>query len=177
MGITTTQYVKKPLYVNAARITRQNFSEVVTWCDGKVQTERADHPENPGKKYIKLQTHNPINTRQTKAFVGDWILQTDRGFKVYTHKAFLESFDERPKRTNGSKKSYPHQDGDFTVIGPQCFASKDETVLNWKGVNYVPQGGDRSVEAEAQAFAEAEEEDLDSCGSPRTRLADPSVPH
>jgi hypothetical protein len=138
MGITTTKYIKKPLYVQAVRITRNNFDEVVKWCKGRIQTERADHPENPNKKYIKLQTHNPINTRQTKAFIGDWILKTDRGFKVYTHKAFLESFDE----------------------------VKD---------NHVPQGGDRSVEAEAQAFAEAEE-DLDSCVSPRTQL-DPSVPH
>lgn len=93
MGITTIQYIKKPLYVDAVRITRRNFAEVVKWCEGRVQTERADNHENPGKKYIKILTHNPINTRQTKAFIGDWVLKTDRGYKIYTHKAFCETFD------------------------------------------------------------------------------------
>lgn len=93
MGIITTRYVKKPLFVEAVQVTRSNFSSVVKWCDGKVKTERPDHNDKPNQKYIKLQTHNPINTRQTKAYIGDWILKTDRGVKVYTQKAFTESFD------------------------------------------------------------------------------------
>lgn len=35
------------------------------------------------------------------------------------------------------KKKYPYVDGDFIVIGPQCFTSFDESVINWKGVNYI----------------------------------------
>lgn len=136
MSITTKQYVKKPLYVEAVRITRRNFFEVVQWCEGYVQTERPDHHEHPNKKYIKLQTHNPINMRQTKAFVGDWILKTERGVKVYSHKNFLESFDEVEEIAT---PSYPYEEGDCIVIGPQCFSAKDESVLNWKGTNYVPQ--------------------------------------
>lgn len=98
MGITTTQYMKKPLYVDAVRITRGNFSEVSKWCRGEIQTERADAPQNAGKKFIKVQAHNPINQRQTKAFIGDWVLKTDRGYKIYTHKSFTESFDEAGER-------------------------------------------------------------------------------
>ena len=94
MGITTKQYIKKPLLVEAVCLTRQNFTEVVKWCKGRVQTENANHPQSPGKKYIKIDAHNPINTRQTKAYVGDWLLKTERGFKVYSHKNFMESFDE-----------------------------------------------------------------------------------
>ena len=33
---------------------------------------------------------------------------------------------------------YPYDSGDVVVIGPQCFAAKDESVMNWKGVNYYP---------------------------------------
>lgn len=29
--------------------------------------------------------------------------------------------------------------GPTTIIGPQCFAMPDGSVLNWRGVNYVPQ--------------------------------------
>lgn len=32
---------------------------------------------------------------------------------------------------------YPHQDGDVTVLGPEVFASKDNTVISWRGTNYV----------------------------------------
>lgn len=38
---------------------------------------------------------------------------------------------------------YPHASGDATVLGPQIFASTSEprgnTVINWKGANFVPQ--------------------------------------
>lgn len=34
---------------------------------------------------------------------------------------------------------YPHPDGDYTVLGPEIFASKDATVICWKGENYVRQ--------------------------------------
>jgi hypothetical protein len=34
---------------------------------------------------------------------------------------------------------YPRDEGDVTIIGPECFAAKDGSVLNWRGVNYVPQ--------------------------------------
>lgn len=95
MAIETTRFIKKPLYVEAVRITAANFDEVVSWCQGEV-----DQEEVPGKgttkKFIKIRVLNPSpkNARQTKAFIGDWILYTERGYKIYTHKAFIASFDE-----------------------------------------------------------------------------------
>ena len=92
MSITTQQFLRKPLYVDAVRITGANFDEIAVWCQGEVQAD-----EVPGKgttkKYIKVRVHNPKNARQTKAFVGDWLLYTERGYKVYTNKAFHASFD------------------------------------------------------------------------------------
>lgn len=35
--------------------------------------------------------------------------------------------------------AYPHQDGDVVVIGPECFAATDGSVLSWRGKNYLPQ--------------------------------------
>jgi hypothetical protein len=90
--ITTQKYVRKPLYVDAVRVTSANFDDIVAWCQGEV-----DQDEVPGKgtkKHIKVRVHNPKNPRQTKAFVGDWLLYTERGYKVYTNKAFHASFDE-----------------------------------------------------------------------------------
>jgi hypothetical protein len=33
--------------------------------------------------------------------------------------------------------TYPHPDGDVTVLGPEIFASSDGAVISWKGENYV----------------------------------------
>lgn len=92
MAVEPKKYIRKPLYVDAVRITAANFDEVVAWCQGEVLQD-----EVPGKgttkKFIKVRVHNPKNVRQTKAFVGDWLLYTERGYKVYTNKAFHASFD------------------------------------------------------------------------------------
>jgi len=95
MSVTTTQYIRKPLYVAAVRITKANFEELADWCQGEIQDEWVLGEETSGnKKFIRVRVHNPKNPRQTKGFVGDWILYTERGYKVYTNKAFRESFDE-----------------------------------------------------------------------------------
>lgn len=36
-------------------------------------------------------------------------------------------------------REFPYQDGDVTVLGPEIFASKDDTVICWRGTNYVRQ--------------------------------------
>ena len=137
MGVTTTQYTRKPLHVAAVRITSDNFEAIADWCQGEIQTEGADYTPGsaPGKQYIHVRVHNPKNTRQTKAFVGDWLLYTERGYKIYTHKAFQAAFDE----TNEGQTTYPYGEGDVTVLGPECFVQRDGELLCWKGVNYVPQ--------------------------------------
>ncbi len=84
--VDTEKYIRKPLYVDAVRVTNANFDEIATWCQGEVLDEN-------GKRYIKVRVHNPKVPRQTKAFVGDWLLYTERGYKVYTNKAFHASFD------------------------------------------------------------------------------------
>src|SRR5437868_14678023 len=142
MGVDTQKHIRKPLYVDAVRVTPQNFDEIAAWCQGEVLTE-----EVPGtgvtKKFIKVRVHNPKNPRQTKAFIGDWLLYTERGYKVYTNKAFRAAFDlvEDYNDTKPPEEptSYPHENGDTIVLGPQCFVAVDGSVLSWKGVNYVPQ--------------------------------------
>lgn len=87
MTVETTKYVRKPLYVDAVQVTNENLDEIGAWCQGDVTTD------DSGTRYIHVRVHNPKTPRQSKAFVGDWILYTDRGYKVYTHKAFHASFE------------------------------------------------------------------------------------
>lgn len=85
--IDTQKYIKKPLYVDAVQVTEDNFDEIAAWCQGEIQETAGS------KKYIKVRVHNPKIIRQTQAFVGDWLLYTERGYKVYTNKAFYASFE------------------------------------------------------------------------------------
>lgn len=83
MSVITTRFIRKPLYVDAVRVTAENFKEVAEWCQGDITED-----------YIRVRVHNPKTPRQTRAYIGDWILYTDRGYKVYMEKAFKNSFDE-----------------------------------------------------------------------------------
>ena len=94
----TQKYVRKPLFVDAVQVTAENFEEIARWCFGEIvnaDESAIDKSEDvqPTKQYIHVRVHNPKNPRQTKAFVGDWILYTERGYKVYTTKAFQANFD------------------------------------------------------------------------------------
>lgn len=99
MAILTEKYIRKPLYVDAICVTEENFNEVAKWCQGEIRLSEgdevvsSDNGAEPNNSYIRVRVHNPKNVRQTKAFVGDWILYTERGYKVYTKKAFNSSFD------------------------------------------------------------------------------------
>ena len=103
----TDKYVRKPLYVDAVQVTEQNFMDIARWCFGEVgnidETPVTHETEvEPSKQFIHVRVHNPKNSRQTKAFVGDWILYTERGYKVYTTKAFQANLDRKSTRLNSS---------------------------------------------------------------------------
>lgn len=57
---------------------------------------------------------------------------------------------------------FPHEDGDTTVIGPECFIAFDDqlgyAVISYQGENFVPQGELQEVEARAESYRVALEE-------------------
>lgn len=104
MGVETTKYVRKPLFVDAVQVTQENFLDVVDWCQALVGTRGGESGTevrpaagleiDPADHYIRIRVHNPQSAKQTKAFVGDWILYTDKGYKIYTDRAFQLNFDK-----------------------------------------------------------------------------------
>lgn len=84
--IQTEKYVRKPFYVEAIRVTEENFSEVATWCNGEIRED------DKGGRYIHVRVHRPLNPRQTQAYIGDWVLYSGNGYKVYVDKSFEKSF-------------------------------------------------------------------------------------
>lgn len=85
--IKTQRYVRKPVIVDAVQVTEENFKELAKWCQGEIQSDGT-------LSFIRVRVHTPKNSRQSQAFVGDWILYTDKGYKVYSNRAFTDSFDE-----------------------------------------------------------------------------------
>jgi len=88
--VTQTQlWVRKPAPLRAIRVTRQNMSDVALWCSSPIDRSGL-HP------CILVVFKNPAVERRHKAYAGDYILQIGTSFKIYTEKAFLESFEPAP---------------------------------------------------------------------------------
>lgn len=85
------RYTHVPLYVNAVQVTAENMADVAAWCGGTIQTDAEK------KQFIKVAAIRPLRERQTQAYVGDWVLKTDVGLKVYTTKAFTRGFIHAPE--------------------------------------------------------------------------------
>jgi hypothetical protein len=127
MPINAQKYIRKPLYVDAVRVTNANFNEIAAWCQGEILRDdevlQDADGQGTGKKYIKVRVHNPINPRQMKAFVGDWLLYTERGYKVYTNKAFHTAFDkvvtEDTASTNGGVEAPKYPEPELVPATPQ----------------------------------------------------------
>ena len=92
------RYVHKPMFVDAVQVSRDNIEEVAKWCNGFV-TEGMKHNKAVESKCIKVEVLRPQNPRQTLAFYGDWVLKMESGWKVYTTKAFHDTFDNVPEAT------------------------------------------------------------------------------
>ena len=81
-------YVRKPIYTDAVEVTPENIELVALWIDGKVMSSEGEKVTT----WIEVPVRNPLNPRQTKAYVGDFVLKNKSGAKVYTPKAFLSSW-------------------------------------------------------------------------------------
>lgn len=79
--------VKKSFDVRGVQVTEENLEEVSEWCGGEVKTDSF------GTKYIKVNVKRPLNEKQTRAYLTDWVLRSQQGFKVYNDKALQKSFE------------------------------------------------------------------------------------
>lgn len=90
--INPIKYKRKTFEVEAVQVTAQNFQEAAKWCGGEVRFE--NNNLDIDSAYIKVKVRRPLNEKQTRAAVGDWILLSESGYKVYTSRAFESSFVE-----------------------------------------------------------------------------------
>lgn len=101
--LETMKYFRKPFYIDAVQVTADNLAAVASWVNGEVRIDKDK------ARYVKVRVHRPLDDRQTKAFLGDWVLYAGTGFKVYTPKAFANSFEQHSAVTT------VHDDEDKSV--------------------------------------------------------------
>lgn len=92
----TEKFLRKSFPVEGIQVTEENFLKVAEWTKGKVcETDAtiAEKFNKPVLKWIEIEVKDPKNERQTKAFVGDYVLYANRGFKIYTAGAFERNFE------------------------------------------------------------------------------------
>ena len=100
INVKPQQYVRKPFFVEAVQVTLENMAAVATWCEGKVIV---DTPP-----YIKVKVKRPLAERQTRAFVGDWVLSSGNGYKVYTQSSFEKNFEDVGEKITLTRATNEH---------------------------------------------------------------------
>lgn len=91
--IQSQKYARKPYYADAVEVTEENFEEVAAWCQGEIIETAHKHEQGKTERHIRVRVHRPINDRQTRAFVGDFLVYLN-GYKVYPAVAFHKSFEK-----------------------------------------------------------------------------------
>lgn len=103
MTFKTEKYVRKPLpFVDAVQVNDKNIEDVAIWCQGDIRSGIRSPHSSKVERYIKVHVHNPLKPRQTQAYTGDWVLYAGSGFKVFTNKAFLNSFERVDEKKKNS---------------------------------------------------------------------------
>lgn len=87
MSLNIQKFIRKPFPVEGVRVTKDNMQLVAEWCGGEIRQNAK------GVKHVFIDVHRPMTERQTMAFVGDWVLFADRGYKIYTQNAFSRNFE------------------------------------------------------------------------------------
>lgn len=88
----TSKFARKSFQVEGVQVTAENINEVAEWCGGDIRYRR--NSKSPEDMYIRVNVTRPLNERQKRAYLGNWVLKSDRGWKVFTENAFHASFDE-----------------------------------------------------------------------------------
>jgi hypothetical protein len=94
------KFIRKSFPVDAVRVTVDNLEEVAKWCSGEIREDTTEDNPSGHSKMIWVMVQYPMNDRQSKAYVGDWVLYSGRGYKVYTDRGFRKVFDEKVAEQN-----------------------------------------------------------------------------
>ena len=85
-------YKSKPIFVEAVQIQENNMAEIATWVEGEVITLDAQE-DKPAVSFVKTHVLRSKGYIRNKGYVGDWLVKSDLGVKIYTDSAFQRAFE------------------------------------------------------------------------------------
>lgn len=135
------KFARRPFFVDAIQVTAENLDAVAAWCMGETRTTEQTAEE----KYVKVRVHRPLTERQTKAFVGDWVLYAGTGFKVYTPKAFEKSFEPLGEHAVKLSKAEADAAGFSPPIEHSGKSYRDATTGKYVSEQYAAENPDTTV--------------------------------
>ncbi len=79
---------RKAFAIKYVEVTEENFRAVADWCGGVAGGEGKD-------RFVRVIDKNAMNQRQTKAFLGDFMLWSEetRSYKAFSRKSFNKAFE------------------------------------------------------------------------------------
>lgn len=125
------EYERLPFTIYAIEVTNENIRQVAKWCKGEVRTTG----KRGIQKYIKVDVKRALNERQTQAYIGDWVLKAGSGFKVYTPKAFAESFRKKTEHMVETVKNMVNREKAEDAAEDEQFDSTTPDTLPTGGVH------------------------------------------
>lgn len=90
MTVVALKFVRKSFPVDAVRVSHKNIHELAGILGATVAKTLDDHQ----RLYICLDKIKTSNARQTKAYIGDWVVVAENGIKVYRDKSFRRVFEQ-----------------------------------------------------------------------------------
>lgn len=91
MTFQTKRARRRDIFVRYVPVTEENMEELAEWCEGRIKRT------TNGSRYIYVNVLYPKEPKQKKAFVGDLLLHSPTGFKVYTERGFNKAFEDAPE--------------------------------------------------------------------------------
>ena len=87
-------YIRKNFPVVAVQVNAGNMTQIAEWCGGIIKVSPANE-RYPESEYVFIEAYRPTHDRQTRAYVGDWIVKSEKGYRVFNHRAFKDNFERQ----------------------------------------------------------------------------------
>ena len=78
-GLGIEIWERNSFEVEAVQVTSQNIGAVALWTEGEVCRQQTHN----GRWYVLVDTVEYNRLKQTKVFVGDWVIKVQNQFKHY----------------------------------------------------------------------------------------------
>jgi hypothetical protein len=145
---------KKSFDVDYVEVTEANIEDVAVWCGGRVLGSDKD-------RYIKILDKGALNERQTKAYLGDYVVHHPRAstYRSFPKKNFWKTFEE-----TGTPMEHARDAGSGQYVSDEYAEEHPDTTVVEKDQTQPPEvveasdaATDELIDADQDGVVESDE--------------------